>query len=72
MLILTPLHRPVLDMQNALQAVAGKCSLNTPNSCELPPYIMLSHEMLHMLLRLEYILADSLLSIQEKVDGIKK
>ncbi|MDR2769366.1 MAG: hypothetical protein LBB19_02300 [Puniceicoccales bacterium] len=69
---LTPLHRPVLDKQNALQAVDKQGPLNMPRSCELPPYIMLSHEMLHMLLRLEYILASSSLSdVQGKIIGIQ-
>jgi hypothetical protein len=68
---LTPLNRPVLDMQNALQAVNGQAHFNVPIHYQLPPYIMLSHEMLHMLLRLDYILAGLSLPIQEKVADIK-
>ncbi|MDR1254982.1 MAG: hypothetical protein LBJ78_03080 [Puniceicoccales bacterium] len=66
--------RPVLTIQHMLQAIANRDQTTLRTNvlpCLLPPYIMLSHEMLHMLLRLDYILAPSALSVQEKVADIQ-
>ncbi|MDR0392653.1 MAG: hypothetical protein LBH52_00245 [Puniceicoccales bacterium] len=61
---LTQLHRPALNMQHL--------NLDTLRPCELLPYIMLSHEMLHMLLRLDYILVSSSLpDVEKKITDIK-